>query len=89
MIRFYEKAQCIIDQYSAFEALPGQFVDGALTAGENIADNGGVREAYLAYRNWIQSNNGGSEEARLPGLEQYTPDQLFFLGYGNVSIFDL
>ena len=85
MLRFYQKAQCIIDQYSGFEALPGMFVDGELTAGENIADNGGLREAYLAYRNWVQSNNGGDEEPRLPGLEQFSPDQLFYLGYANVS----
>ncbi|CAG7724758.1 unnamed protein product, partial [Allacma fusca] len=81
--RFLEKAQCIIDQYSGFETEVGN-VNGDLTSGENIADNGGVRQSYLAYQNWIKNNNGGQEELRLPGLEQITPDQLFFLGYGNI-----
>ena len=49
--------------------------------GENIADNGGLREAYLAYQRYV-SRYG--EEPYLPGLEQYTPNQLFFLGNANI-----
>ena len=82
---FETKAQCIVDQYTAFEPLEGKHIDGDLTSGENIADNGGLREAYLAYRNWVAKDNGGQEERRLPGLEDWSPDQLFFLGYASVS----
>ena len=40
-----------IEQYSSFEALPGVYVNGNLTIGENIADNGGVKASYNAYMN--------------------------------------
>jgi predicted metalloendopeptidase len=40
-----------------------------------------VREAFLAYQNFVALNG---REARLPGLEQYTPEQLFFISYGNI-----
>ncbi|CAG7824372.1 unnamed protein product, partial [Allacma fusca] len=63
---------------------PVGHVDGHLTAKENIADNGGLRQAFLSYRNWVRENNNNQEEARLPGLEHLSPDQLFFLGYANL-----
>lgn len=45
--RFTERTKCIIDQYSTYE-VPGTglHINGLLTQGENIADNGGVKEAY-------------------------------------------
>lgn len=49
---------------------------------ENIADNGGVREALGAYRLYI--NSIGKSEPRLPGLEKYTPEQIFFLSFAQV-----
>jgi len=83
--KFNEKAQCIIDQYSQFYA-PNvdMYVNGQLTQGENIADNGGLRESFRAYRKYVEGL--GKEEGRLPGLEDLTPNQLFFLGYANVII---
>lgn len=47
--QFEERTTCMINQYSAFEVLPGVYVNGNLTIGENIADNGGVKTAYNAY----------------------------------------
>lgn len=61
-------------------------VNGVLTLGENLADNGGLRAAYRAYRAQV-ARRGGEEEPRLPGFEHLTPDQLFFLGFANVSCF--
>lgn len=56
-------------------------VNGEQTLGENIADNGGLREAYHAYRLYVRQSG---KEMQLPGFEDYTHDQLFFMSFGNV-----
>ncbi|KIH66506.1 hypothetical protein ANCDUO_03165 [Ancylostoma duodenale] len=55
-------------------------VDGRLTIGENIADNGGLRVAYEAYR---MRSLRESDSAALPGLSAFSPQQLFFVAYAN------
>lgn len=59
-------------------------IDGELTLGENIADNGGLREAYYAYK--LYELNYG-QEMNLPGLEHFTHEQLLFISFGNVMLF--
>lgn len=59
-------------------------INGELTLGENIADNGGLREAYYAYRLYVRDNG---KERMLPGFENYTHEQLLFISFGNVSAF--
>lgn len=54
-------------------------LNGINTQGENMADNGGVKAAYKAYKKWVYQNG---QEAKLPGLT-YTPEQLFWLSFAN------
>lgn len=58
-------------------------INGELTLGENIADNGGLREAYHAYQLYKDSFG---KEPKLPGFEDYTHEQLLFISFGNVRI---
>ncbi|BET02258.1 Peptidase family M13 [Nesidiocoris tenuis] len=75
--KYLEKAKCIIEQYGNFtDTQVNMKLNGINTQGENIADNGGIKEAYRAYVKWATANG---EEARLPGLQQFTPRQLFWV----------
>ncbi len=58
-------------------------VNGELTLGENIADNGGMHESFRAYMDSVAELG---EEGRLPGLDQYTPEQMFFISYAQASL---
>lgn len=58
-------------------------VNGKKTLGENIADNGGLREALAALKHHLRKYG---PEKKLPGFEHMTPEQMFFLSYGNVSL---
>ena len=64
-------------QYSAFQALPGLFVNGRLTLGENIGDLGGLNVALEAYK---ISLNGQPA----PVIDGFTGIQRFFMGFGQV-----
>jgi len=57
-------------------------VDGEFTLAENLADNGGLRESYNAYQTY--SSRSGPEP-KLPGFQDFTHEQLFFLSFANVS----
>jgi len=56
-------------------------VNGQNTQGENIADNGGVRESFRAYKLSVDAQG---PEPKLPGLLDYTPEQMFFISYAQV-----
>jgi predicted metalloendopeptidase len=85
---YLEKAQCFIQQYGMYrvpeldELLHAEvMMNGVTTQGENMADNGGMRQAFLAYKKYVADNG---PDQRLSGLQQFSPEQLFFLGFANV-----
>ncbi|XP_031835165.1 neprilysin-11 isoform X2 [Nomia melanderi] len=82
---YQKKVECIIKQYGNYRVpeLGENFtVNGVNTQGENIADNGGIREAYRAYQKHKARSDTVSRT--LPGFAGYTQDQLFFLGFAQV-----
>ncbi|XP_069617574.1 phosphate-regulating neutral endopeptidase PHEX [Ranitomeya imitator] len=82
--KFKERTKCVVDQYNEYYwKLAGMNVKGTKTLAENIADNGGMREAFRAYRKWIKEERNGKEELLLPGLD-LNHNQLFFLSYSHV-----
>jgi predicted metalloendopeptidase len=76
--KFQDKGKLLAKQYDGFEALPGKFVNGEFTLGENIGDLGGVFSAYDAlHLNW--KRNGKPEK-----MDGFTPEQRFFLSWATV-----
>jgi putative endopeptidase len=74
--RFQAEADALAAQFDKFEPVPGHFVNGELTSGENIADLGGLLVALDAYH----ASLGGKEAPVIDGL---TGDQRFFLAYAQ------
>jgi putative endopeptidase len=73
---FEERTQCFVNEYNGFVAIDDVHLDGELTLGENIADNGGLRIALMAYL-----ADGGKKAKTIEG---FTPEQRLFLGWGQV-----
>ena len=73
---FTERAEIVAKQYDAYEPLPGLHIDGHQTLGENIADVGGLRVAYEAFR--LATAN-----KRLMPVDGFTPDQRFFIAFAQ------
>ncbi|GMT15650.1 hypothetical protein PFISCL1PPCAC_6947, partial [Pristionchus fissidentatus] len=82
---FQNKKQCFIMQYgSKTEPVTGRKLDGRLTVGENIADNGGLRVAYGAYHLHAAARaQQALQEQRLPTFGNWTDTQMFFLAFAN------
>jgi predicted metalloendopeptidase len=76
--QFTTLGSALADQYSALEPLPGIFVDGKFTLGENIGDLGGVNAAYDGLQIYLKANGN-------PGLiDGFTPDQRFFISWATI-----
>jgi putative endopeptidase len=77
--KFDQKADCEVKEYGNFVAVDDVKVNGKLTLGENIADNGGLRLAYLAFLADAKAKNIDLTAKQ----DGYTPAQQFFLGHGQ------
>jgi putative endopeptidase len=74
---FEERAKCLANEYSGFTAVDDVKVNGKLTLGENTADSGGVRLAYMALLDDIANKT-------IPKIDGFTAEQRLFLGFGQV-----
>lgn len=77
LTRFQTKTKCVVDQFDGYYIEPGIHHNGKLVLGESIGDLAGVKIAYLAY----QKSQQGKPAA--PTIDGYTPDQQFFIAWGQ------
>ena len=73
---FVKRANCISDQYSTYTIVDDIKINGKLTLGEDVADLGGLLLAYVAWQ-------GDTKGQTLEPIDGLTPDQRFFVGYGQ------
>ena len=73
---FVKRASCISDQYSTYTIIDDVKINGKLTLGEDVADLGGLLLAYMAWKEDTKSQ-------KLEPIEGLTPEQRFFVGYGQ------
>jgi putative endopeptidase len=78
---FQSRTQCIVDQYSRYIAIDDVHVNGKLTLGENVGDNGGLRIAFMALQEALAGKAAGEDAVKIDG---FTPAQRFFLGWGQI-----
>ena len=74
---FDSRTAVLRDYFNTLEVLPGVFVNGQLTLGENIGDNGGLNIAFRAFQNATAQNP-------LKDKDGFTPEQRFFISYGFI-----
>jgi endothelin-converting enzyme/putative endopeptidase len=74
---FQQRTACVEKQYSEYKATDDLKLNGKLTLGENVADNGGLRIAYMA----LMDTLAGKKVDKIDG---YTPEQRLFLGWGQI-----
>jgi len=74
---FQNRAECVVQQYGEYEPIPGLKLNGKLTLGENIADNAGIKLAFMAYRALRKDATEVTE------AEGFNEDQQFFVSMGQ------
>jgi putative endopeptidase len=74
---FDERAACVANQYSNYTAVDDVKVNGKLTLGENVADNGGLRLAWMALMEDLKTKHLGE-------VDGFTPEQRFFIGWAQM-----
>jgi len=78
MERFRERSKAVVEQYNRYEVLPGIFINGELTLGENIADIGGLNISFLAYQLSLKNKKTP------PVIDGFNANQRFFLSYASI-----
>ena len=78
VMEFRKRHACLVEQYSNY-SFNGHSVNGDLTLGENIADNGGVITSYHAYKTFVKRKR----QQYLKDFE-YSPDQIFFIAQAQI-----
>ncbi len=73
---FVKRASCISDQYSNYVIVDDIKINGKLTLGEDVADLGGLLIAYMAWKE-------DTKNQKLEPIDGLTPEQRFFVGYGQ------
>lgn len=76
--RYTAKADAIAKQYDAFTPLTGMNINGRATLGENIADFGGLRVAFLGLQKAIANNKGAGNT-----IGEHSAEQRFFINYAQ------
>lgn len=72
---FVKRSQALVEYFDNIEILPGLKAKGSQTLGENLADYGGLKVAWTAYKN-------ATKDKPLPDADGFTADQRFFISYG-------
>ena len=76
---FDARTKVLADYFSTIEALPGKKINGRLTLGENIGDNGGLNISFRALQNVLKENPAAGKT-----IDGFTPEQRFFLSWATV-----
>jgi len=75
---FEQRTSCMVKEYDGFVAVDDVHVNGKLTLGENVADLGGLKLAFMAFLKHEQDSRRQPQPA-----EGFTPEQRFFISYGQ------
>jgi putative endopeptidase len=75
--RFEARTKRMVEQYDVYSPIAGYHVNGALTLGENVADNAGLAMAVRAYRHTLAGN-------KAPIIDGYTGEQRLFIAFAQI-----
>jgi endothelin-converting enzyme/putative endopeptidase len=78
--RFTKLSDCLVNEYGGFSPVPDVELNGRLTLGENTADNGGIRLAYMALLDDLAKKSISANQTQ----DGYSQTQQFFLGFAQV-----
>ncbi|KAK4051442.1 hypothetical protein OIV83_002926 [Microbotryomycetes sp. JL201] len=87
--RFEHLQKCIIDQYANYSVTDSKgrhfYVQSKITNGEDMADLGGIQQSFKAWKDRFDSDRDGQnfDNYLLPGLSNFTREQLFFVAYAR------